>query len=231
MAHLLVYRWEHDKFPKEQKINIPYPERKFLPHILAKKFNLHNISVAFVFRKANKGDATSSTWSARIRLPKLDVPCSLGVIYHELAHVLNTQKFKDDKDYHPGHKGSFKRALIKVYIDSDRLYITDARAEAEQAIATWRAEREAKEIKAQKILDRKAKLKEMRRTLEYRVDQTRKRVKSLEMRVKRLQTALKKAKHVLLVREGHLARRRQAKETIEQPCQNTNLVLAETVVS
>lgn len=229
MAYLHAYKWEHDTFPEEQKIEIPFPERKFLPNIIAKKFNIQNMSVVFNMRRANSGRAFTGTWHPHIRLPKSSLPCCVGVIYHEIAHVLNDKDFKNAKNYHSGHLGSFKTALIKVYAEA-RQFLPVARAQAVQEALTWQQSVHKKALQMATAIQRIHDLKAMRKTPEYKVDQLRKRIRKLETRAKRINTLLRSAKRSLASRERHLARRR-TKEITEQPCPNTNLVSEKIVVS
>ena len=206
MANLKAYAWEHNHYSDEQKIDIPYPERKFLPHIIAKNFNIHNLTLAFNMRKPNSGLAHTGSWHPHIQLPKPSLPCSLGVIYHEIAHVVNDRHFKSAKNYHKGHLGSFRTALIKVYAEA-RHFRADARSQAVCEVLAWRQERENQALKANRALEQKAKLKAMRKTPEYKIAQLKKRIKKLETRAKRINTLLKSAKRSLASRERHLAKR------------------------
>jgi hypothetical protein len=206
MAFLLAYAKEHRQFPEEQKIDIPYPERKFLPHIIAKRFGITNIGVELNMRKPNSGRAQSHILRTFIRLPKPSLPCCLGVIYHEIAHIVNDRKFHNHPNYHGGHLGTFRTALIKVYCEAKQ-FIGQARAEAQAMVAEERAELDKASQAYQKKIQQKKAIKAMRKTPEYKMQKLRERIKRLESRAKRISTLLSSARRSLAAYNRNLAKK------------------------
>jgi predicted SprT family Zn-dependent metalloprotease len=203
MARLEIYNWERDSFPAEREISIPYPERIFLPRIIAKKFNLPDIGVECDLNNSG-GKAYTSTYRLYIRLPKAGHWCCLGTIYHEVAHILNYEKFKGR-----GHRGTFKKALIKVYCEA-RQFIDKARAEAQTMVDRMNVEVEKKIESQKKHEDRASKLKAIRQTPAYKIEQLKKKIKKLETKSKRIKTAISKAQRSLAKRMWHQAKKATA---------------------
>lgn len=178
------YAWEHDQFPWHWRVKVRPEFRVLLTKRLAARFGLPSVNVTL----------TSRTWAwahgcSWIELPCASHSCSLGMICHEIAHLVNYRFYKGR-----GHTGTFKRALIKVMVEARTMgMIPAAMAEVRQELslaakkASQAASREARQ--AQRLRE----AKELRQSPAWRLQHAQERAKRLRTRIKRLQTLLKKA--------------------------------------
>lgn len=116
MVWLKIYDWEHQLYPREQKIRIKTEYRVAVARKLATKFNIYLRSVS-LSKRGNR--ATTYCQNAHIALPNRHNTCGLGLILHELAHLYDYQYFK-----HSGHCKTFRKALVKLYVES-KWYLKD----------------------------------------------------------------------------------------------------------
>lgn len=178
MAWLKVYGVEHRQWPREQKININPKYRVRIAQKLCEKFGIKVPEVYETLRVANSGRATS--WF--IKLPRPVYKLSLGVIFHEVAHVYNAKV----NNAH-GHTGTFRRSLIKAYVDGKRLL--------PQIVREIRAEHLEEEARNRKMMTRqltlatkKVEAKAKRDTIEFKIQKLQERVKKLDRKIKNLTT-------------------------------------------
>lgn len=183
MARLKVYQWEWTKFPIQQKTYIKPEYRIQLTQKLCKYFGIEDIEVNLC--KRNGGGTAYGHY--KINLPIRNKKCSIGLIYHEIAHAVNSKN-----DGMRGHTGTFKRNLIKVYIESKH--------QLKHIFAEIKKEQQLDQENYLKILmkeakrsEQKTRIKEYKKSAEYRIDHLEKRIKRLESRKKRIETLLKSA--------------------------------------
>lgn len=189
MSYLKIYQWERQAFPWQHGVYIKPQWRRRLTLALAKHWGLGRITVHE--NKRGGGRAWVRQNDAIIALPRPDRrwSCSLALIVHELAHVYDYRNYGGN-----GHRASFKKSVIKLYVEvrayrllppifaQMRREDAEAKARADQAMAT-----------ATKRALRTEMVKQVKKTVPYKLQQVQARQKRLRTRIKRLQTALKKA--------------------------------------
>lgn len=195
MAWLMAYGREHAKpeFAYAQKLMIVPSLRRFVAHEIARKVGVKLNGVQLTKRRSNSGWA-SYTWNT-IALPIESKALNLGVIVHEVAHLLNHQKFGGS-----GHTGTFWKSLISVYIDTKidlKGILLRAKAKADEEAAGHRADAFRAMARAQARVAVKAK----KSSRAYKMDALRKRIAKNESRIKRLSTLVKSAKRSLAAYE------------------------------
>lgn len=121
---LKVYQWEEKTFPWQQKVNITPNLRREVTLRLAASLGIKVIEVETTLRGRDRGRAWPSV--RRIALPTRLHNCSLGIILHELAHLWNYQLHQNR-----GHRLTWKRTLIKTYVES-RKYLKPTLLEAKE---------------------------------------------------------------------------------------------------
>lgn len=187
-----VYAWEHRQFKWHYAVKIAYEHRRRVATDLAKRFGIKDLRVDL----DRRGGGEAFVMQRRIRLPTWRHECSLGLILHEIAHVWDWIHLEGN-----GHRASFKKSMIKLAIETRALrYLVPiyAQIRAEEAarlaqIRNGHARAQRAQDAAQRAVDRRLALKERRKTPEWRLEQARARDKALGTRIKRLQTAQKKA--------------------------------------
>jgi hypothetical protein len=201
-----VYAWEHRQFKWHYAVKIAYEHRRRVAIELAKKFGIKDLRVDLDTR----GGGRAFVMQRRIRLPSWRHPCSLGLILHEIAHVWDWIHLEGN-----GHRASFKKAMIKLAIETRAMrYLPpifaqirlEEAARLAQARKGWDRSRRAQEA-AQRAVDRRLALRERKKTPEWRLEHARARIKALGTRIKRLQTAQRKAERQARALERVVARR------------------------
>jgi len=206
MARLKVYQWEWDKFPEEQKTLIRSELRVPLAKALARKFGIRHLNVY-----QNRRNGGGRAWGgSSIQLPFSHDNCPLGIIYHEIAHLVNFNIFQyaeknAGRPWKNGHEFTFKRAVIKVYVESRQMHIEKAMAEAEAEVIATKAKMHKDFERGRKKFERQEQAKARRQSPEHKIEQARLRIKRLESRIKRFQTLLKSARRSLGARERAMA--------------------------
>ena len=204
MAWIKAYDWEHKTWPWHQKVRIGTDLQAAVARGVAGLFGIRDLEVRFGGRSISRAYGTRSIRLAGGR----DGTVPLGVILHEVAHLVNARLYGGD-----GHRGTFRKALIKVYCESQAglsrvLRSAKAAADSERAAGERVAARAARD--AQRRADRKAE----RGTTEHRADLAAKRVVRLERRIKRLTTMLKSARRSLAALDRSLELKRRAAEAL-----------------
>lgn len=116
---LKIYEWEREKFKWHWALEIKPEDRIELTLRLAKEFNL-NIGRHMVLLSTYGGarhawkKINGAKYTTFIKLPISKYDCPLAMILHELAHAYDLKFFN-----HSGHTGTFKRALIKLNIETE----------------------------------------------------------------------------------------------------------------
>lgn len=197
---LAIYRWEWKEFAWAWGIEVKPQYRVPLTIRLAKHYGLTLLGrVRLVTRGRgfeHSGVGFLGKQSA-IDLPAWGYPCKLGLILHEIAHAYDHQKL-DGR----GHTGTFKRALIKVQVETRTMRVlprmfAEIRAELAEQEARSRRRVELEARSAERRLAGKA----FRKTRAHKMDQLRKRIKRLESKAKRTDTLLKSARRSLAAYE------------------------------
>jgi hypothetical protein len=107
MARLKIYDWEQETFKDLYSI---YLLPKYRAAIIDRLARFFGIQVRWVtFDSQSWGHAYARV--AGIKLPKR--PFSVGLAIHELAHLHNYQVHGNR-----GHRGTFKKSLIKLGVES-----------------------------------------------------------------------------------------------------------------
>jgi hypothetical protein len=206
MAYLKVYSWEHNLYPEEQRTLIRAELRVPLAKALARRFGIRHLNVY----QRNRNGGGKAWGGSSIQLPFPHVDCSLGIIYHEIAHLVNFNIFQyteknAGRPWKNGHEFTFKRAVIKVYVESRQMYIEKAMAEAEAEVVATNAKMHKDFERGRKKFERQEQAKARRQSPEHKIEQARLRIKRLESRIKRFQTLLKSARRSLGARERAMA--------------------------
>lgn len=187
MSYLKIYQWERQAFPWQHSVHIKPQWRRRLTQELAKHWGLGHVSISETSRGGGRA------WPQRnlIMLPSPNYrwSCPLSLIVHELAHLYDFKHYGGN-----GHRASFKKSVIKLYVEvrayrllppifaQMRREDAEAKERAVQAMAT-----------ATKRALRTEMVKQVKKTVPYKLQQVQARQKRLRTRIKRLQTALKKA--------------------------------------
>jgi len=208
-----TYSWEKGQFKWHFGIQIKPEDRWRVATELAKRFGIKDLRVML----DRRGGGSAYVMERRIRLPTHRYSCSLGLIIHEIAHVYDWVHYEGN-----GHRASFKKAMIKLSIET-RMYrylipiyaqIRKERAES-RAAYNARVERSQRAMAAaDRAVGRKIALKAEKKTPEYRLASAKARSKTLATRIKRLQTAQKKADRQVRALERVVAKK---PELVESP--------------
>lgn len=192
------YAWEREKFPWHRGVSIRLKYRSLLTQKLARAFGIRGLTVTL--NRRSWAFAHGSSW---IELPGEGHRCSLGMICHEIAHLVN---FQDHGGR--GHTGTFKKTVIKVYVETRVMRLLPpifAEIRKELAEKRLKSEREAAAItrREQRVLDARS----LRKTPGWRLQHALDRVRRLETRIKRLTTMKKKAERQARTLERSMAKR------------------------
>ncbi len=185
MTWLKAYAWEHERFPWHQRVRIKPELAPLLVAGLARQFK-----VTAWAQNTLRRDGGHAYTSGKIEFCSRGV--SLGVVFHEMAHVVNRQLYGGT-----GHTGTFRRALLKVYCETNRQEVKrlllDVLSAHGQSLKRQRAESE----RAMRQAQRRAADKAFRKTREYKMQVLRERIKRLTSRQKRIATLLASAQRSL----------------------------------
>ena len=202
---LAIYRWEWAKFPWAWAVKVRPEFRVMLTQELAEHFCEFRPVVRLSTR--NHGLAFGGM---EVALPQAKYTCKLGLIMHEVAHLLAHAKGSK------GHDAAFKAALIRVHVEARVMKLLPAIFE--RIRATIKAQRRGYDravLRESARAFKRAKLAEHRRSRGYKMDLLRARIKRLESKKKRLETGLKSAKRSLAAYERFATRPTAAEESIK----------------
>lgn len=192
MGNLKVYQWEREKYPAEQKILVPVNERVPLTMAIAKHLNIPVRQVSL--RRRNGG---GQYWGdGVILLPVPDKECSLGTIYHELAHALNHRRNGEH-----GHTGQFKNCVGLVYsfanADLEQIW-TKVRSDLSLQHTEAVKVQEHMMARASKVAMRRLEQKALKATSSYKIAKVEAKIKRLESKAKRIENLLKSYRRSLV---------------------------------
>lgn len=186
MAWLMAYEWERNKFSDERNIEILPQYRIPITKAILKHYGL-NSQVALTTKG---GGLASYRWN-QISLGRPGYPCCLGTIYHEVAHMMN----KSEHDER-GHTGTFKKCLIKVYIEM-KYELPRILERINREMETERAKSIKVVEKVIAVAEKKADAKAYRKTRAYKIEKRVRQIAKLEKKLKTISTRLKSAKRSL----------------------------------
>lgn len=191
MSAYQTYAWERATFPNQFRTMIQPEFRNALTRKLARAYKINGVEVSLNCG-AGRGWCRKTFWGWQISLPRPDAACSLGVIIHEVAHAYAGQNETENV----GHSKKFKRALIKIMVESKRLLsgiFSEIRNDVEKAGRIVAKVTERETLAAQK----RAAATAFKKTRRYRIEKLQERIKRLETRRKATETRLKSARRSL----------------------------------
>ena len=205
---LQVYEWEWRAFPWQYHVEVRPQYRVPLTRALAKYFKLGDVLV--LTDKRSGGCATPGLLYSTIRLPAPGSRCKLGLIVHELAHISDRRR-SDGCRRGNYHRASFKDAVARMQIAVRAYRLLPPIFAAIRKEAAAARERVSKEVEAaQRRAQRAQELKDLKKTVPYKLARAQERARRLRTRLKRVATALRKAER----QERLLARRAAPVETV-----------------
>lgn len=194
-----TYAWEKDTFRWHWRVRVKPEFRVLLTQAMAERFGIKGVSVRLTDR--TWAHASVGFLHDLITLPNARNDCKLGMICHEVAHLVNWRLYKGR-----GHTGTFKRALIKVMIEAKPM-LPSLFAHVRSVLHSRALETERQAQRADREAQRLRATRDLRKTTTYRIGLRRAQIKRLETRIKRLQTATKRARRSLAALERAEARR------------------------
>lgn len=188
---LAIYRWEREKFPWAHRVQVLPKYRIGIAQALLKQFADTRARVELSTRGNGRAWGTSL-----IALPGYAYPCNLALIIHEVAHIRAACLGSK------GHDAIFKKALIKVHVETRTMRLLPKMfAEIRKELAEQENRTRKDTERLARHLDRKLAQKALRKTRAYKMERLRERVKRLEAKAKRTDTALKSARRSLAAYE------------------------------
>lgn len=203
MAYLKAYRTENLRWPNEQRIKLNSVMTRLVTEALIKHYQLRaNLEMT--------NRSSGHAWNYLIVLPARG--CSLGMIYHEIAHVYCYQKYGGNG----GHTGKFWNALGVIYSQGKFLIkdiLLGSKRKADQERQEMIAAQQRVIAKTMKSIERKEYAKVLKATSEYKIAKVQAKIKKLESRMKRMTTTLKSYRRSLV----HLQRYQTIKQQKDTP--------------
>lgn len=199
MSWLKAYQKERDRWPYEHKIKLGPTMTRLVAEALAKHYQL-------LVRVELTNRSNGHAWSHAIRLPYKGA--SLGMVYHEIAHVYCHQKYQENC----GHTGKFWNALGIIYSQGKFLIkdiLLKAKADTELESQAMVKAQQRMIAKAEKTADRKEAAKRLKATSEYKIAKVQAKIKKLESRAKRINTTLKSYRRSLVHLQRYQSIKRQ----------------------
>ena len=187
MAWLKIYGWEHEKFPWSRELSIVPNARVRLAELIGKAYGVR-VHASLTTR----GGGTARGYY--VDLPRPSYDCPVGLIIHEVAHVVsNDQCYYPHK---PGHGPKFKKNLIKMMVEVRYALPKMLKQIGEENQAQHQKWiREAEKIVAK--TSRRLEQKDYRKTRAYRIELAVKKVARYEKKIKSYAKRLQKAKRSL----------------------------------
>jgi hypothetical protein len=190
-----TYAWEKDQFRWHWRVEVKPEFRVLLTQAMAARFGIKSVNVRLTDR--TWAHATVGFFADLITLPNHKNQCRLGMVCHEVAHLVNHRLYKGR-----GHTGTFKRALIKVMVEVKPM-LPGLFGEVKRALHARAQESERQSQRAARQAQRLQEVKKTRQSPAWRLQRAQERAKRLRTKIKRLNTMLKKAER----QERALARR------------------------
>ena len=191
-AHVF-YMWEQSRFPSNYGERVEPDVAVALTKKFAHAFEVYRDNG--YFKDAITVNLNNRSWGrAYPQRGRIDLPaggCSLGMILHEVAHLLNWKLHQGR-----GHTKTFKHVMIKCQVEGSHMYgkFLDE-IEAEKKLNQEKFQKQMEKVTAQSI--KKAEKKSYQKTRAYRIEKTVKRIARLERKAKGIATRLKGAKRSL----------------------------------